>query len=179
LIIAMKKVTNTISKSENEVEDMTEEKTDKIIELLEEISRWVKFEGIQRATDVFAGLLKTDTERLVYESSDGRTSREIAQVVGTSHATVINYWKKWAKHGIVREKASRGGTRFVKVFSLTDFGIEIPRITKKERTVEKEPRDRNAGSQEEPSERLETETEGDFTETKETLDKKSPEEVQK
>ncbi len=41
MIIAMKKVTNTISKSENEVEDMTEEKTDKIIELLEEISRWV------------------------------------------------------------------------------------------------------------------------------------------
>jgi len=160
LTIAMKKDTNTISKSENEVEDVTEEKTDKIIELLEEISKWVRFEGVQRATDTFAGLLKTDMERLVYESSDGRTSRDIAQVVGTSHVTVINYWKKWAKHGIVKKKASRGGTRFVKVFSLTDFGIEIPRITMREGTVEKESGDQNVVTEEQSSERLGTETEG-------------------
>lgn len=159
-ITAMKKDRDTISERENEVEDMPEEKTDKMIELLEEILKWVRLEGTQRAKDTLAGLLKTDAEKRVYENSDGRTSREIAQVVGTSHVTVINYWKKWARYGIVREKGSRGGTRFVKVFSLADFGIEVPRISAKERTAKKEPGDQNTAKEEQPSERHETKNEG-------------------
>lgn len=156
----MKKGRDTISEGENEVENMAEEKTDKIIELLEEILKWVRLEGAQRAKDTLSGLLKTDAEKLVYENSDGRTSREIAQVVGTSHATVINYWRKWARYGIVKEKGSRGGTRFVKVFSLADFGIEVPRISVEERTAEGESRDQNPAKEEQSSETLETKNEG-------------------
>jgi len=117
---------------------MAEEKTERIIGLLEEILKWVRLEGAQRAKDTLAGLLKTDTEKLVYENSDGHTSREIARVVGTSHATVTNYWKKWARYGIVKEASARGGTRYVKVFSLSDFGIEVPSVSFKEKIKQKE-----------------------------------------
>ena len=125
---------------------MSEETTSRIIELLEEILKWVRLEGAQRAKDTLAGLLKTDTEKLVYENSDGRTSREIAGLVGTSHATIINYWKKWLKFGIVKEMSSRGGTRFVKVFSLADFGIEVPRLPNRPRVVENESRTFDSGT---------------------------------
>ena len=117
---------------------MAEEKTDRIIELLEEILKWVRLEGAQRAKDTLAGLLKTDTEKLVYENSDGHTSREIAQVVGTSHVTVTNYWKKWARYGIVKEASARGGTRYVRVFSLSDFGTEVPSVSFTEKREQKE-----------------------------------------
>jgi hypothetical protein len=143
---------------------MAEEKTDRIIELLEEILKWVRLEGAQRALDTLKELLKTDTEKLVYENSDGHTSREIAGVVGTSHATVINYWKKWLRFGIVKEKSSRGGTRFVKVFSLADFGIEVPRLARArsvgEKTVEKTSSDRSTAKEEQPVETFETAREG-------------------
>lgn len=133
---------------------MAEGKNDKITELLEELLKWVRFENTQKARDTLIGLLKTDLEKLVYENSDGRTTREIAHAVGTSHVTVINYWKKWVGYGVVKEKSSRGGTRFVKVFSLSDFGIEVPRTSTEKRT---------------PLE----------PETKETIDEKSSVEVQK
>jgi len=139
---------------------MTEEKTDRIIDLLEEILKWVRLEGAQRAKDTLTGLLKTDAEKLVYENSDGRTSREIAGVVGTSHVTVINYWKKWLKFGIVKEKSSRGGTRFVKVFSLSDFGIEVPRLSAGEKAVEKVSRDQSVAKEEQSVESPKTEKEG-------------------
>jgi hypothetical protein len=135
---------------------MGEETTSRIIELLEEILKWVRLEGAQRAKDTLTGLLKTDTEKLVYENSDGRTSREIAGLVGTSHVTVINYWKKWLKFGIVKEMISRGGTRFVKVFSLADFGIEVPRLPNRPRVVDDQSRN------------LDSETAGQSTRTAET-----------
>jgi len=133
LIIAMKKDRGIISKSENEASDMSEEETSTVIGLLEEILKWVRLEGSQRAKSTLIDLLKTDIEKLIYENSDGRTSREIAHAVGTSHVTVTNYWKKWASYGVVKERSSRGGTRFVKVFSLTDFGLEVPRVPAEER----------------------------------------------
>lgn len=161
MTIAMKKDIDTTSERENEVENMAEKETDKIIELLEEILKWVRLEGAPRAKDTLTGLLETDLEKLVYETSNGRTSREIAKIVGTSHVTVINYWRKWARYGIVKEKGSRGGTRFVKVFSLADFGIEIPRIYAQKKTAEGESANQNSVKEEQSSEAPETKKEGD------------------
>ena len=40
-----------------------------------------------------------------------------------------NYWKKWAPYGIVREQGTRGGgTRYQAIFSLNDFGIDMPKM---------------------------------------------------
>lgn len=105
---------------------MSNEKFDRMIQLLEEILKWLRFEGAQRAKVTLNELLKTDAERLIYENSDGRTSREIAEIAGVSHGTVTNYWKRWAKYGMVEEVRARGGTRYKKIFSLSDFGIGIP-----------------------------------------------------
>jgi hypothetical protein len=107
---------------------MNDQKSDRMIQLLEEILKWTSFEAKQDVRNTLIELLKTDTEKLIYQKSDGRTSREVAQVAGTSHGTVVNYWRKWSGHAIVEEVRSRGGTRYKRVFSLTDFGIEIPQV---------------------------------------------------
>lgn len=120
--------------------NLNNDKFDVMIQLLEEILKWIRFEGIQGGRATLIGLLKTDVEKLVYENSDGRTSREIAEIVGVSHGTVVNYWKKWAGHGIVEEVKARGGTRYQRILSLSNFGIEVPKVvsTKEEKETLKE-----------------------------------------
>lgn len=110
---------------------MSADKQDKIIELLDELLKWQRFESMQKAREILSDLLKTDNEKLIYSNSDGhRTSREIAEIVGVSHVTVTNYWKKWTKYGVVKEQGTRGGgTRYQGIFSLSDFGIDIPKPT--------------------------------------------------
>jgi Fic family protein len=111
---------------------LSEEKIDRIINLLEEILKWQKLQGLEKAQSAIKTLLTNDVEKLAYEFSDGKTSREVSAVVGVSHVTIANYWKKWAKYGIVTEiKAQGGGTRYRKIFSLSDFGIDVPKVEKK------------------------------------------------
>lgn len=110
---------------------MSEEKSDRIIILLEEILKWTKLLGIEKAQNALTSLLKSDTEKLAYEQSDGKTSREVSAIVGVSHATITNYWKKWARYGIVTEVSSKGGTRYKRTFSLQDFGIDVPKKIEK------------------------------------------------
>jgi DNA-binding PadR family transcriptional regulator len=83
---------------------------------------------IARSQNALTSLLKSDAEKLAYEHSDGKTSREVATIVGVSHGTIANYWKKWARYGIVTEISSKGGgTRYRRIFSLQDFGIDVPK----------------------------------------------------
>ncbi len=107
---------------------MSEEKFDRIISLLEELLKWTKLQGLEKAQNALTVLLKADAEKLAYEESDGKTSREISAIVGVSHVTIANYWKKWSRAGIVTEIGSKGGgTRYKRIFSLQDFGIEVPK----------------------------------------------------
>ena len=100
----------------------------KTVELLEEILKWVKFLGWKSAKEVLLDTLKDDISKLIYHYSDGPTSREIAKKLPISHMTVTVYWKKWAKIGIVEPLKVKGGTRYKKIFDLEEFGIEIPEI---------------------------------------------------
>jgi response regulator of citrate/malate metabolism len=109
---------------------MNEEQLTKIIQLLEETLKWTKFEGIQKVKSTLETLLTNDVEKVIYQNSDGRTSREIAVSVGSSHSTITRYWKRWATYGIVEEVKSQGGSRYKRVFSLPDFGIDIPDLEK-------------------------------------------------
>lgn len=107
---------------------MSEEKFDRIISLLEELLKWTKLQGLEKAQNALTTLLKTDAEKLAYEQSDGKTSREVSAIVGVSHGTIANYWKKWARYGIVTEINSKGGgTRYKRIFSLQEFGIDVPK----------------------------------------------------
>jgi len=103
-----------------------DEGKERIVQLLEEILKWTKIEGMKATMTIFDNVVKTDLEKIVYENSNGQKSREIASIAQTSHVTVVNYWRKWAKFGIVEEVSSKGGTRYKRVFSLKDFGIDIP-----------------------------------------------------
>ena len=68
---------------------MSMDKQDRIIELLEELVKWQRFESMQKVKDTLSELLRADNEKIVYANSDGqKTSREIAEIVGVSHVTV-------------------------------------------------------------------------------------------
>ncbi len=109
------------------MDEELKERIDHMISLLEEILKWQKLQGLEKAQNAIA-LLTSDVEKLAYEFSDGKTSREVSSLVGVSHATIAKYWKKWARYGIVTEiRAQGGGARYKKIFSLQDFGINLPK----------------------------------------------------
>ena len=96
------------------------------IKLLREILKWIKFDGMQRVKGLLIDVLRKDIEKIIYQFSDGRSSGDIGKLAGVSHQTVVNYWKKWSRIGLVEAKRARGGTRYSRVFSLEDLGIEVP-----------------------------------------------------
>ncbi len=108
-------------------EKETLDKQDKVIELLEEILRWTRLQGIQNAKSVLLDALKSDKEKLAYQFSDGRSSGEVMKVCGVTAMTVTNYWRRWFTLGIVHPSPKYKG-RFERAFSLEDMGIEIPSI---------------------------------------------------
>jgi len=103
------------------------DKQDKVIELLEEILRWTRLQGVQNARAVLVDALKTDTLKIAYQFSDGRSSVDVAKVCGVSPMTVTNYWRRWFTLGIAQPSKNYKG-RFERAFSLEDLGIEIPSI---------------------------------------------------
>ena len=109
---------------------MSENKSYRIIELLEEILKWIKFQNWKKVKEILLETLNDDISKLVYHYSDGRSSREIAEKVSISHVTVIRYWKKWARIPIVEPIVVQGKIRYKKMFPLEDFGIELPEIEK-------------------------------------------------
>jgi hypothetical protein len=101
----------------------------RIHEALEELLRWTRFEGMLKVKEVLLDVLRTDEEKLAYHYSDGRGSKEVAKLAGfKSHTTILDYWRKWAALGLVESINVRGGTRYKRLFSLSDFGIEIPKV---------------------------------------------------
>lgn len=99
----------------------------RIIELLEELVKWKRFEGAQLAKKTLRELFAKDAEKIVYQHSDGKTSREIAEIAGVSDFSVRNYWKKWNIEGLVVPSNKFKG-RYERVFSLEDFGIDVPML---------------------------------------------------
>ena len=104
------------------------DKQDKVIELLEEILRWTRLQGVQNAKAVLSGALEDDDKlKLAYHLSDGRPSTEIANACNVSSMTITNWWKRWFTLGIAQPSKKYKG-RFEKAFSLEDLGIKIPSI---------------------------------------------------
>ncbi|MFY9300028.1 MAG: hypothetical protein WAO91_02400 [Candidatus Nitrosotenuis sp.] len=121
--------------------------TKRIVELLEESVKWQRFEGAQLAKKVLPDLLPKDADKLVYQCSDGRGSKEVATLSGVSDFTVRNYWKKWNIEGLVVPSQKHKG-RFERVFSLEDFGIEIPQLKSLPRSETQNQQSENAGDEE-------------------------------
>ena len=108
-------------------EKETVDKQDKVIELLEEILIWTRLQGVQNAKAVLNDALKTNTHKVAYQLSDGRSSAEVAKACSISDMTVTNYWKRWFTMGIA-QPSKKYKRRFERTFSLEDLGIEIPSI---------------------------------------------------
>ncbi|MGA2682013.1 MAG: hypothetical protein ABSF44_09470 [Candidatus Bathyarchaeia archaeon] len=94
---------------------------------LDQLLKWTRFASLQQLRDLLIQNLTNDRELLVYELSDGeRTTREIARLASIgSIATIVRYWEKWSKLGIVEPSQKRQG-RYQHFCSLEEVGISIP-----------------------------------------------------
>lgn len=116
-------------KGRSRLTDEKMDKQDKMIQLLEELVKWTKVESIQKVEAVLHGTLKDEKDIRAYHFSDGRGSLEVAKAAGfKSHPPVLELWKKWYRLGLVEPLSVRGGTRYKRVFSLEDLGIEVPSL---------------------------------------------------
>lgn len=110
-------------------------KEDRTVELLEELVKWTRVTSIPQVKKLLLEILASPEEKVAYQSSDGRVSKKVAKEADVSYATVTLWWKKWVKAGIAEPISARGGQRAKRVFSLDDFGIEVPKIVKSSPTV--------------------------------------------
>ena len=108
---------------------------DRTVELLEELVKWTRVTSIPQVKKLLLEILASPEEKVAYQSSDGRVSKKVAKEADVSYATVTLWWKKWVKAGIAEPISARGGQRAKRVFSLDDFGIEVPKIVKSSPTV--------------------------------------------
>ncbi|RLC69866.1 MAG: hypothetical protein DRI26_08230 [Chloroflexi bacterium] len=110
--------------------------------ILKSILKWIKFLGWPKAREALEENLKDEVDRLIYHFSDGEHGiRDIipkvkAYNLSTSYGGIHGKWQRWAKDGIVMPKPVRAGIRYVKIFDLAEFGIELPEKPE-EKTEEK------------------------------------------
>lgn len=107
-------------------EEAKKDKQDRMIEMLEEMLKWTKVTSIPQVKELLLDILPSDEEKIAYYYSDGRGSQEVAKLAGVTHTTVTNWWKIWARGGIAEIMSVKGGVRAKRLFSLEDFGIEVP-----------------------------------------------------
>jgi len=108
---------------------MSEQTPKEIASTLHEFLKWTKFSGMKQLKTILQANLKTDTEMLIYELCDGvRGTREVARLAGVaSKTTVLNYWKKWGKVGIVMAVQNEE-RRYQRICSLEEVGLTVPAL---------------------------------------------------
>lgn len=105
----------------------------KILEKLDELIFWTKFSVLPSFKAVIENVLRNETEKIVYELSDGnRSTREISRIISRTgqsitHVTITNLWQKWYLMNLVIPVKRKG--RFKRVLSLESVGIEVPQFT--------------------------------------------------
>ena len=109
------------------VNKMSEETLKEIASTLHELLKWTRFSGMQELKTILQTNLKSDTEMLIYELSDGtRGAREVAKFASVaSKTTVLSYWKRWGKIGIVLSVQGEEG-RYQRICSLEEVGLTVP-----------------------------------------------------
>lgn len=118
---------------------MNNTSVEKMVALLQEMLKWVKFAGVREVRTVLMNILDTEQKRLIYHLSDGeRGSVEIGKMANVSDSTIRRYCESWVRLGIVEPLGVRGGIRYKKSFELEDFGFIIPqvKVEKKEGVLE-------------------------------------------
>ncbi len=103
---------------------------ERVVIALEEIARWVRFLGWKEAKELVTKNLPTKEDREVYCLSDGRSTREIGKLLGTSHIPVVRRWSDWSAIGLMRESRKYKGRREA-TFTLEELGLAVPERIKK------------------------------------------------
>lgn len=107
-----------------------EEGTDKLDIInrnLKEILMWLRFANIAKLKEFLEKELDMDAKKIVYENSDGlRPSSELAKISSTPDRTVISWWQRWYRQGIVVE-SEKYKRRMSNIVSLDDIGIKVPK----------------------------------------------------
>lgn len=118
---------------------MNKQNLERVIELLEEMLKWIKFAGAREVRTVLMNILDTEQKRSIYHLSDGKHGTvEISKAANVSDRTVRRYWESWARLGIVEPLGVRGGVRYKKSFELEDFGFTIPQMKTKTTNMKSE-----------------------------------------
>ena len=100
-----------------------------MIELLEELVKWARVTSFPKVKELLIKILVSPAEKVAYQSSDGeKTSREVAGIANVSQPTISKWWKTWIRAGVAESVSVRRGERAKRIFSLDDFGIEVPII---------------------------------------------------
>lgn len=106
---------------------------ERVEELLEELLQWQKFAHLSDVREILEELFSdADAERerdmkLAYQLTDGsNSSRDIAEHVSTSHVTVANWQRKWARMGLVNRQSER--SPYEHIASLEELGLPVPDI---------------------------------------------------
>src|SRR4051812_17229371 len=84
-------------------------------DILKEILKWQKIQGIQAFKAQVGLLLDTKEKKQVFELTDGTMSvKQISEKAKVATGTVSNWWNKWLAEGIL----VREGARYTKVASI-------------------------------------------------------------
>ena len=102
------------------------DRKDKVVEVLEEILKWIKVTSIPQVKQLLLDTLPSDKEKVAYYYSDGQDSRAVSTASGVPFTTVTRWWKRWIRSGIAEPVGAKRGDRAKRIFSLEDFGIEVP-----------------------------------------------------
>lgn len=103
---------------------MSNNSNERIVSLLCELVNMYKLVNKPVIAQRLEEELADPKQRLIYELSNGeRGAREIAEKVEkVSHTTVTNYWKQWAKKGLMIP-AQRVG-RYMHAVDLKEYGLD-------------------------------------------------------
>lgn len=97
---------------------------DSQIELMREMTNWLRLMGMKQLTETVNSILSKDEEKIVYQNSDGeKTTRRIEELTGMSIKNVSRLWKKCFLGGLGEYKSASGGHRFKRTFDLEALGM--------------------------------------------------------
>jgi len=105
-----------------------------ISQKLDELIFWTKFSALPMFRTILVENLRTDTDKLVYELSNGkRSTRQISKLITKggrkiTHVTIANMWQRWNILNLVIPAERMG--RYRKVISLEALGIDIRDLEK-------------------------------------------------
>lgn len=108
--------------------------SERAIEILEDIRRWVKIMGTQESKSILNGILTDEDNedrqkalRIAYHLTDGSNSNDdIAEYIQYSSEFVRLRQNEWADLGLL-ERDSKNDP-YTKILSLSEVGIEVPEI---------------------------------------------------